>query len=120
MTFQEYCDDVSRKLGIDFHPARSYKLCDLKPFLGVIHEDILEEYVPFLMASVSAVLLVVIAYMADITDSDNVCSLLLYAFVIEIILTILIAFVVLRKDEREAMCNLIKARREKIWSRWIQ
>ena len=43
-TFEAYCDKVSAKLNIDFHPSASYKLCDLKPFYGLIHEDDLQYY----------------------------------------------------------------------------
>lgn len=43
-SFQEYCDLVSEKLHIDFHPDNTYKLCDLKPFFGIIHSDILKDY----------------------------------------------------------------------------
>jgi len=44
MTFGEYCDLASKRLGIDFHPNHAYKLCDLKPFYGFIHQDLLKEY----------------------------------------------------------------------------
>ncbi len=44
MTFAEYCDLVSERLGIDFHPAQPYKLCDIKPALGAVHEDQLAGY----------------------------------------------------------------------------
>lgn len=43
-TFLEYCDMVSKRLKIDFHPEYAYKLCDLKPFYGFIHHDILQDY----------------------------------------------------------------------------
>ncbi len=43
-SFDEYCNDVSRKLKINFHPDKYYKLCDLKPFYGYIHADIISEY----------------------------------------------------------------------------
>lgn len=43
-TFEEYCEKVSQKLHIDFHPTQSYKLCDLKPFYGLVHEDDLKGY----------------------------------------------------------------------------
>jgi len=43
-TFSEYCQEVSDKLGIDFKPQNAYKLCDLKPFYGFIHKDILQPY----------------------------------------------------------------------------
>lgn len=43
-TFGKYCDLASKKLGIDFHPKHAYKLCDLKPFYGFIHQDLLKKY----------------------------------------------------------------------------
>lgn len=43
-TFKEYCDAVSKKLKIYFHPDSAYKLCDLKPFYPIIHQDELFEY----------------------------------------------------------------------------
>lgn len=44
VTFEEYCARVSNALGIDFSPKNPYKLCDLKPFYGIIHKDELEDY----------------------------------------------------------------------------
>ena len=44
VSFEEYCDNVSKRLEVDFHPEHAYKLCDLKPFYGFIHQDILEQY----------------------------------------------------------------------------
>ena len=43
ITFSDYCNTVSTALGIDFHPANPYKLCDIKPFFGLIHRVMLEE-----------------------------------------------------------------------------
>lgn len=43
-TFVEYCNNVSHTLKINFHPKDPYKLCDLKPFYGLIHQDRLKEY----------------------------------------------------------------------------
>ena len=43
-TFEEYCKMVSLRLGIDFKPEYTYKLCDLKPFLGVVHQEIIDNY----------------------------------------------------------------------------
>ena len=42
--FDSYCKRVSECLSIDFHPTDSYKLCDLKPFYGIIHKVELEGY----------------------------------------------------------------------------
>lgn len=44
ISFEEYCKKVSRKLHIRFAPANPYKLCDLKPFYGAIHEDLVSRY----------------------------------------------------------------------------
>ena len=43
-SFIDYCDEAGRKLGVDFHPTRAYKLCDLRPFYGVVHGDLLKGY----------------------------------------------------------------------------
>lgn len=43
-TFEEYKRLVSTRLGIDYNPTSPYKLTDLKPFLGLIHADILTGY----------------------------------------------------------------------------
>lgn len=44
MSFEDYCQLVSKKLKIDFKPDNPYKLCDIKPALGDIHADILRSY----------------------------------------------------------------------------
>lgn len=44
MSFQEYSAEVSQKLSIEFYPPRAWKLCDLKPFYGVLHEDLFKGY----------------------------------------------------------------------------
>ena len=43
-TFAEYCDRVSKCLEIDFYPQNPYKLCDLRPFYGLIHKKELQDY----------------------------------------------------------------------------
>ena len=43
-TFDEYKSFVSKKLCIDFRHNSTYKLTDLKPFLGLIHERELRDY----------------------------------------------------------------------------
>lgn len=43
-TFEAYCERVSKRLEIKFHPSAPYKLCDLRPFYGIIHEEELEDY----------------------------------------------------------------------------
>ena len=42
--FKSYCKRVSECLKIKFQPKDPYKLCDLKPFYGVIHKEELEGY----------------------------------------------------------------------------
>lgn len=43
-TYEEYCEMISDRLGIDFHVSKPYKLTDLKPFIGAIHAPELEGY----------------------------------------------------------------------------
>jgi hypothetical protein len=42
--YEDYLSLISRKLEIDFHPEHPYKLCDIKPAYGFIHEDVLQGY----------------------------------------------------------------------------
>lgn len=42
--FEDYCHFVSSRLGFRFAPANPYKLCDLKPALGFIHEPEIQGY----------------------------------------------------------------------------
>lgn len=44
ISYHDYCDLVSRKLGISFYPENPYKLCDIKPLLGYIHADALQGF----------------------------------------------------------------------------
>ena len=44
MEFRDYCRLVSDRLSIAFHPKSPYKLCDLKPFYGIVHEQDILEY----------------------------------------------------------------------------
>ncbi|GAM16241.1 DUF6625 family protein [Mesobacillus selenatarsenatis] len=44
ITFADYKKIVEEKLLINFNPSNSYKLCDLKPALGYIHEEHLAGY----------------------------------------------------------------------------
>lgn len=44
ISFGEYCKFVSEQLSIPFRPDNAYKLCDLKPFYGIIHKKDLERY----------------------------------------------------------------------------
>lgn len=43
-SFDDYCRQVSSALGIDFAPTNPYKLCDLKPALGLVHQEELKKY----------------------------------------------------------------------------
>ncbi len=44
VSYQDYCQRVAGALHIDFHPAQPYKLCDIKPALGLIHAEELAGY----------------------------------------------------------------------------
>lgn len=43
-TFGDYCRKVSNKLSINFYPKSPYKICDLRPFFAVIHQEYLKDY----------------------------------------------------------------------------
>lgn len=44
VTFEDYCKCVSGVLGIEFKPLSPRKLCDLKPFYGVVHYNLIKDY----------------------------------------------------------------------------
>ncbi len=44
ISFGDYCNLVSERLNIPFHPDNAYKLCDLKPFYGAVHAEELKGY----------------------------------------------------------------------------
>ncbi len=44
VSFEAYCKQVSCMLQIDFSPQSPYKLCDLRPFFGYIHSDLITGY----------------------------------------------------------------------------
>ena len=39
--FKDYCAIASNVLGINFTPENPYKICDLRPFFGIVHHDLL-------------------------------------------------------------------------------
>lgn len=43
-TYNDYCNLISKRLNIDYHCRMPYKLTDLKPFIGIIHEQELKDY----------------------------------------------------------------------------
>ena len=44
ISFADYCALISQKLNISFAPQSPYKLCDVRPFYGIIHSEILQNY----------------------------------------------------------------------------
>ncbi len=44
ISYHDYCQFVSAKLAIDFTPLNAYKLCDIRPAYGLLHEDDLSNY----------------------------------------------------------------------------
>jgi hypothetical protein len=44
ISFQHYCRMAGERLAINFAPKTPYKLCDLKPFYGFIHADLIKDY----------------------------------------------------------------------------
>lgn len=43
-SYQEYSELVSKRLSINYNTPQPYKLTDLKPFIGYIHQEELKEY----------------------------------------------------------------------------
>lgn len=44
MSFSEYIQLVSQRLGINFQPKSFYKICDLRPAFGIIHQEYLKGF----------------------------------------------------------------------------
>jgi len=44
INFPDYCSWISSRLGVEFAPENPYKLCDLKPALGYLHEQDIAGY----------------------------------------------------------------------------
>ena len=44
ISFDDYCALAGKRLGIDYKIKQPYKLTDLKPFLGAVHEPELRKY----------------------------------------------------------------------------
>jgi hypothetical protein len=44
VSYTDYCELIGRALNINFLPVKPYKLCDIRPALGLIHEDQLKGY----------------------------------------------------------------------------
>lgn len=55
MSFDEYKRFVSERLSINFNPSSPYKLCDLKPALGFIHEEDIQDYEFFAIGDIDII-----------------------------------------------------------------
>lgn len=44
ISYKDYCEKISHTLNISFTPQSPYKLCDVRPFYGIIHKKELEGY----------------------------------------------------------------------------
>ncbi len=43
-TFEDYVNDAQQKLGVSINIPNPYKICDLRPFFGIIHADLIDGY----------------------------------------------------------------------------
>ncbi|RYM33915.1 hypothetical protein ERX46_08090 [Brumimicrobium glaciale] len=43
-TFEEYVNNAQQKLDVPINIPNPYKICDLRPFFGIIHADIIKGY----------------------------------------------------------------------------
>lgn len=44
ISWEEYCKHISDTLGFEFKHKSAYKLCDVRPFYGKLHKDLIEGY----------------------------------------------------------------------------
>lgn len=44
IAFEDYLRFVNEKLSVPFSPANYYKLCDLRPFFGLVHYDDIKDF----------------------------------------------------------------------------
>ncbi len=44
INWQDYCGIISKSLDIEFNHKNPYKLCDIRPFYGLIHQNLLVDY----------------------------------------------------------------------------
>ncbi len=65
MTFDQYVELVSEQLNINFRPDKPYKLCDIKPMLGHIHEAWLKDYSHFAFGDLDVIYGNLRAYYTD-------------------------------------------------------
>lgn len=42
--YKDYCERISQTLNVKFYPKNAYKLCDVRPFYGILHKKELEDY----------------------------------------------------------------------------
>src|SRR5690554_1582292 len=43
-TFEEYVNNAQKILDVPINIPNPYKICDLRPFFGIIHADIIKDY----------------------------------------------------------------------------
>lgn len=44
LSYEQYCHIVSEKLNLNFYPTNRYNLVKIRPFIGLIHNDICSKY----------------------------------------------------------------------------
>jgi hypothetical protein len=44
LSFLDYLKLVNRKNNLNFNPSNAYKICDLRPLFGALHNDVIENY----------------------------------------------------------------------------
>lgn len=73
-SFDNYCKRASAALGIEFKPDSSYKMCDLKPFYPIIHEEDVKNYEFVGFGDIDLLLGDMNAYLEPILDKIDVFS----------------------------------------------
>jgi hypothetical protein len=65
MSFRDYTELVSERLEVDYNPQSAYKLCDLKPMLGYVHQEVVAGYDFWAFADIDLIFGRVSDYLAE-------------------------------------------------------
>lgn len=75
ISYNDYCEYVSKKLSCNFRPKTAYKLCDLKPFYGFIHREDIDQYKYWGFGDIDLIYGDLVKYIRPIMDNDvDICS----------------------------------------------
>jgi len=75
MSFDEYKKMASEKLNVNFNPQNAYKLCDLRPAYGIIHQEDIANYDFYAYGDIDVIYGNIRQFITDdILEKNNVIS----------------------------------------------